>query len=231
MNYYWGANQPFLLLEKRMQELNICLQAKGAVLNASIDLREKVKSFLPALDVRFEKCINTPHISLYQMKYRGENIRLLQDKLEQISNAHGKIVFTMDDHLVLVGKNIFWRSQEALENQQLQNLLNHIVDTISPLRSPHPMSQVCARINSLSLEEKTMVEKYGVYWGLPHNFDPHITLAYNISRTDKAIVEALKTIKVHQCISFSASDLCLGSIGYHGNLESSISTYPFASSQ
>jgi hypothetical protein len=213
-----------------MQELNICLQGKGNILNVFLDLREKVEFLLSGLDVTFEKCLNIPHVSLYQMNYRGRDIKLLHDKLEQICNAQGKILFTMDAQLDLVGKNIFWRSQEALENQQLQNLLNHIVDYISPLRSSHPMGQIREKMNALSLEEKRLVEKYGVYWGLPHNFNPHITLAYNVSRTDKAIVEALKTIRVPEGISFLASELCLGSIGYHGNLESSISTYSFATS-
>ena len=177
-----------------MRELNVCLEACENALDTSLLLAERIANFLKDEGVEFERCSNIPHLSLYQFNSENNKQKIIQKELCSIAKDHKPISFLMDSRVEIVGNNIFWRSRAALDNSHLMNLLENVVEKLSLFKSIQPLQQIRDRFDLLSQDQKMLVSKYGVYWGLPYNFDPHITLIYNLSRTDVSIKKSLEKI-------------------------------------
>ena len=206
-----------------MTSIDIFIPAKYEALKTSNKLTSFVKAQLQKQDIDFENCSNIPHISLYQLKIKEQHLENIKTKINDICINSLKFSFSMNNCIQEVGNNVFWRSQEAINHSMLRKLLTGIVETIKLFKADNPLEQISLNINKLTVEQKSLVDEYGVFWGLPHNFDPHITLVYNLSKPDTGIMDVTPFKKD---IQFIAEEICIGTIGYHGNIESVIYSQP-----
>ncbi|WP_148121333.1 hypothetical protein [Candidatus Williamhamiltonella defendens] len=79
---------------------------------------------------------------------------------------------------------------------------------------------------NLSLDQREKVKNYGIFWGLPGNLNPHITLFYDsgVDRKDQnktfiSIKDLIGEIAVTPGIVFKAQSLAIGKLGRSGNVE------------
>ena len=209
-----------------MNNIDIFIPAKYEALKTTNELLSWLKTGLQKQSVEFENCPNVPHISLYQLKINDVYIDKIKTQIRDICKNYSKFSFLMNNNIEKVGNNIFWRSYEAIENPILQHLLIETVESIKQFKDSSPLEQISSRFSTLTPEQKSLVDEFGVYWGLPHNFDPHITLIYNLSRENVTIE---KTPLLEKKVRFIAEEISVGIIGYHGNIERVIYSHPLES--
>lgn len=208
-----------------MIEIDILIPAENSVKALSEKLSRSIKDDLKEFRIGFDLCTNVPHISLYQLNVPKKNLDLVLEQISDICDTHQQFDFQMDCHPEIVGSNIFWRSNEATQNSFLKDLLHSVVNNIKNFKHKTPLRQIVPSIESLSKEQISLIEKYGVFWGLPDNFDPHITLVYNLSNPGEVKENNILEKYAIDPLNFFSNKLCVGQIGYHGNVEEIISCF------
>ncbi len=156
-----------------------------------------------------------PHITLFQGSFPEDPQGTLQSLLNELENK--SLVLEMEDHLfVNTNGNIFWNVQITPE---LQKLHEEILALCKPTTKWYLMKQRIDRLTNvlsdLTEEAKTNVLKNG-FAASGNLFLPHITLGKLVSRDDDAQLLDIVLPKM----SFTASQIIGGPLGYHGNIES-----------
>ena len=123
----------------------------------------------------------------------------------------------MDRRIVREGDNLFWRVSCMKEDFEVKKIQSKVIDVIRPFRAKRSLRQIQDNLFFLNERQKQDIEFCGVYWGLPHNFDPHITLAYKAPSFEKE--EALFDSFILPNIIFDVSQVALVKLGYYGNVE------------
>ena len=207
-------------------EVTTCCSEVGVVFLPVKDTQEKFWRaaddffcFMKDQGVSFPYLRNIPHISLYQMNVSLINLMEVERILSALTL--GGLVgaeFSMDQHAGWEGDNIFWRVRSMRKNTYIKIFQSHVVDQLKPLRHQNSPLQLQNRIPYLKTNQRKDVEEYGVYWGLPHNFDPHVTLVYKSSLLSDRVKTILKTFSF-PILSFEIGSIALAKLGYYGNVE------------
>ena len=157
---------------------------------------------------------NHPHVTLFQLSVKGENIPKIYECLGQTVPDLCRVPrVALKPVLSVVGSNLFWNVDALFHDPFLKRVHKQIVDTISPLRSDARIGHLEENYCLLSDAKKSDVDQYGICWSLPHNFDPHFTVIYNMpSAFNLDLVPPL-----NPC-SFKPAYLGVGLLGYHGNV-------------
>lgn len=148
---------------------------------------------------------NTLHISLFQLRIEDHLLEECLKKFEyiQLRNIH----FLISD-LKYTDGNI--RAELKLNKALFQASVEKIVGLYSSLRSNSLMEQI--DITSLSKEQLTLVEQYGIYWNVPSDKSrPYITLIYG----SKGCID---TTKVFEESTINIKSIALVTLGKLGNV-------------
>ncbi|HLD95151.1 MAG TPA: hypothetical protein VI959_00725 [Alphaproteobacteria bacterium] len=124
----------------------------------------------------------------------------------------------MKTTLEIVGNNIFWRSFDMSSKFCFEDFHKDLVGKLKKYKNA-PLLQI--QNKNLTLEQEKLVKEYGVYWGIPGYFDPHITVVYELSLTEEKrekVKRFLKMLEVKNYI-LKPTKLILARIEYYGNLE------------
>lgn len=164
------------------------------------------------IDVKQDR--NHPHVTLFQLSVKGSNIPKISKELAQFLPDLGRVPrVALKPALSVVGANLFWNIDALFQNPLLKKVHKQVVNTISPLRSDIRMGHLEKNYSLLPDAKKSDVDQYGICWSLPHNFDPHFTVIYNIPSDFN--LDFLPPL--NQC-SFKPAYLGMGLLGYHGNV-------------
>lgn len=152
---------------------------------------------------------NIPHVSLFQMCVDKEKLSVIIQSVQEIAenNASLPLLF-FQKQLVMKGNNLFLN---LYESQALSRLNEKIIENISSLRSKKLMKQVVDTKTNPSMVED--INKYGIWWGLPHNYDPHFTIVYDLKKKLE-----ITQLPLFASESFKPSALGVGLLGYNGNV-------------
>ncbi len=133
---------------------------------------------------------------------------------------------TMRSSLTDTQENIFWTVEKIDAETRLNDFHTSIVEIARVYRSSELMEQVSSALGALSLDQRKKVENYGIFWGLPGNLNPHITLFYDsgVDREDQnkifvSIQDLIGKIAVTPAFVFTAESLAIGQLGRAGNVE------------
>ncbi len=156
-----------------------------------------------------------PHITLFQGSFPEDPKDALQALLQTLE--HTPLVLEMEEHLfVNTNGNVFWNVKITPELQQLHE---EILTLCKPVTKGYLMRQRVERLNNvlsdLSEEAKTNVLQHG-FAAAGNLFLPHLTLGKLVSRDDDAQLLDIALPKM----SFTASQIIGGPLGYHGNIKS-----------
>lgn len=170
------------------------------------------------LNVKFEQLLtdipnkkNIIHISLFQGYFCRMQLEKISEMLSQIVDSTFSLRIELDSKLTEACANLFWNVKPQA---QLYELHKNILTAISPYReAPLPVFLDCYA--QLPLIQQQLIDRYGTPHAL-HNFQPHITLYYNVGHRLK---NDIKVIKPQRNFSFLVNQLIIGRIGYTGNLK------------
>jgi hypothetical protein len=116
----------------------------------------------------------------------------------------------MNDSLIQSDNYIFWCANEA--KSVLRRVHSHIVTLASPYRSKSAdFSQLTAYDKIIHAKD---IDDYGIYWCLPHNFNPHITLVYNIE-TKLELTTIFRKIECPRTL-FQTKAIAIAELGPYG---------------
>ncbi|MDP2194163.1 MAG: hypothetical protein Q8K36_06535 [Alphaproteobacteria bacterium] len=164
--------------------------------------------------INLEQDKNHPHVTLFQLSVKGENIPKIYQSLDQVALDLARLPSVpLKPALSVVGRNVFWNIDALFQNPLLNKAQKNIVDMIAPLKSDKRMRQLEEKYNTLSDVQKEDVNQYGICWSLPHNFVPHFTVIYNMPSDFN-----LKFVSPMKQYSFKSAYLGVGLLGYHGNV-------------
>jgi hypothetical protein len=179
-------------------------------------LEKKIKDFLKKNALSYKELNNIPHISLYQFKSSPDFIPLIKKIILEIKCPSLGLRFK--PLLEIVGNNIFWRCYLEKDDDALNSFHERLVNNLKRYKVG-PLSQIDE--TKLLKSQEILVKEYGVYWGIPGQFDPHITLVYElfINEEEKgALNDYLKSLTVKEFF-FNLDATVLAKIGLHGNIE------------
>ncbi|ACQ67832.1 hypothetical protein BJP44_05225 [Candidatus Williamhamiltonella defendens] len=169
---------------------------------------------------------NIPHISLFQLKIEESRLPELIENLGVFLKKNPFLpTLTMRSSLTDTQENIFWTVERIDDETNLNDFHKSIVEIAAAYRSSELMEQV-RMLRNLSLDQREKVKNYGIFWGLPGNLNPHITLFYDsgVDRKDQnktfiSIKDLIGEIAVTPGIVFKAQSLAIGKLGRSGNVE------------
>ena len=178
------------------------------------DLTKRICSNHQGCGIDVKQDRNHPHVTLFQLSVKGHNIPNISKYLAEVLPDLGRVSrVALKPELSVVGSNLFWNVDALFHDPFIKRVHKQIVDTISPLRSDVRIGHLEENYCPLSDAKKSDVEQYGIFWSLPHNFDPHFTVIYNMpSDFNLDLVPPL-----NPC-SFKPGYLGLGLLGYHGSV-------------
>ncbi len=169
------------------------------------------KNFLGKYVCRNNK--NTPHVSLFQIAIEAYRLNSLLEcfsekfnNIDQRISLYIKSIKKIDGNIALdlsftheSDKKAFLKIKKEVISFSLKYLTPHVF-----------LSQI--NFQKLSNEEKKLVQKFGIHWGVSNKdiSKPHLTLCYQKSLNEKYDEILLRDI----CFS----KLGIGLIGYYGNV-------------
>lgn len=205
---------------------NLC--ELGIFLLPSDDLTSEIQHLTDDIVIRhkkkgifFEQDENTPHVTLFQLVMDETKI---PDLLEKISHELSVLSLipqvSLEPILTKVGHNLFWNVERLFENHFLKKAHTNIVHHALSLRSDNVMRQV-AQHYKLPPSQRESVDLYGIWWSLPHNYDPHFTVIYDLpDGFDETLIPPLKPQV------FKPAFLGIGRLGFQGNVTQVIERLP-----
>lgn len=164
---------------------------------------------------------NKPHLSLYQLNIDDRDLEKVKNAIELVSQKYEKLAFVLDDKLVDTKENVFWCSQRAKTDQKLLALLSEVIDSVKLLRHKNLMRQL--RDIPLDESDKILIEKYGVPFGVPERFNPHITILYNTFNLIKEEYLSFTKEPIEQEVKFDK--IAVVQLGISGNIEKTLIEY------
>tara|TARA_Y100000780_G_C13673097_1_gene413195 strand:+ start:1084 stop:1734 length:651 start_codon:yes stop_codon:yes gene_type:complete len=195
-------------------EVGIFLQPDDALFYYIQDLTKRICKNHKNCGVDIEQDKNQPHVTLFQLSIKGDNIPKISKYLAQAALDLIRVPrVALKPELSVVGANLFWNVDALFQNPLLKKVHKNIVEMMSPLRSEQHIGHLEENYSLLSDAKKSDVDQYGICWSLPHNFDPHFTIIYNMPFDFN--LDLVPSIS--QC-SFKPAYLGVGLLGYHGNV-------------
>lgn len=155
-----------------------------------------------------------PHITLFQGSFPEDPQGTLQALLNELENT--PLALEMQDHLFInTNGNVFWNVEIT---SQLQKLHEEILTLCKPITKGYLMKQrvdrLTATLSDLSEEAKSNVLQNG-FAASGNLFLPHLTLWKLVHQSDASKIKEISIPKM----SFTASQIIGGPLGYHGNIE------------
>lgn len=150
---------------------------------------------------------NRIHLSLYQFSICPNKAESLWKEITVLQIPSLKMIF--NNPLCWVGKNLFWRCRVTPEISVFHQT---VVKTAQPFRLGF-LTQVKENYKPFTIRERELIHRYGVPWGTPENFDPHVTLLYN--QVDRFPLDTFSL----QGIACKPKGFSLARLGFHGTVE------------
>ncbi len=171
---------------------------------------------------------NNFHITFYQLRINEENLQPLISALEKITKDISHLSFKMNTTLKDTQHHLFWGSDEAKNLAGLKELHKKIIDVAKNFRhQTEPFSRADRTLQKFTLEQLQHIQEFGIFWGLVHNFDPHITIVYD-SGKDREGINIQKCIENIEPSSpdhvFYGKSIAIGELGPAGNVIKIINT-------
>lgn len=201
-------------------DLNIFLAPSENIVAGYNQIEKSLKDMV-GFSVEFESCPNVPHLSLYQLAVSADKISSMISELNAIETSLSP--FKMNTNLNIKGTNVFWSSEAATFHKDLVLFHEQIVNRFKEFRATSPLRQIQENWAYLSDEKKHLVDQYGVFWGIPGYFDPHITVLYNFSDRQHLLPHIIDSILIPES-TFTSYALGIAKIGFHGNIEETLFT-------
>lgn len=199
----------FLIPNKLIQEQSEIVQ------NNFIEIFNKKTN----MDLFKKICKNTFHITLYQLKIECDKINELKNQLKIFSKSFKDLSFDMDHKITKSTNHIFWNSKNAQKNSLLISLHKKVVAIGNEFRNKHSFLHRIEKNQNLTKEQIQKVESFGIFWSLPGDFLPHITIMYDIvPNYSKIIDEILEEIPEINCKKFYSNSIAIGELGESGNV-------------
>jgi hypothetical protein len=161
-----------------------------------------------------------PHISLFQLVIKHEDEAKLEEAIKALCKGMQSFQLSMHKEITVEKENVFWNTEFP---EQLKILQQKIIDVANGFRDKgfiFPQLKDVDR-SKLSEQQRTDIDKYGIFWGLPHTADSHCTLYYGFG-TDvmKDANNHLKDINP-KFTDFKIKAIAVGELGPMGNVLSS----------
>ncbi len=164
---------------------------------------------------------NNFHITLFQLRIVEDNLSLLSRIVEKSLADFSTLSFRMDPDLQDTQHHIFWASHEAENLPSLNKLHHQVVCAAKDLRDlSKPFSRANPTEKIFSEKQSKDIKEFGIFWGLPHNFNPHITIIYNSGqdRNGISIKKCIQNIKPKPLHEFHGKAIAIGELGPAGNV-------------
>lgn len=159
---------------------------------------------------------NRIHLSLYQFAICPSKAESLWKAITVLQIPSLRMSF--HNSLSWVGKNLFWRCRVI---PGILAFHQRVIENVQPFRKGF-LTQVKENYKSFTRGERELIHRYGVPWGIPENFDPHVTLLYN--HEDRFPLEGLSL----QPIACKPRAFALVRLGFHGTVEAILFEYCLA---
>ncbi len=171
---------------------------------------------------------NNFHITFYQLRINKENLQPLISAIEEVTRDISHISFKMNNALKDTQHHLFWGSDEAKNLTNLKELHKKIIEAAKNFRhQTEPFSRANRKLQKFTHEQCQDIEEFGIFWGLAHNFDPHITIVYDSGKDRNGV-------NIQQCIekikpsysdhAFYGKSIAIGELGPAGNVIDIINT-------
>ena len=203
-------------------EIGIVLLPDDDVRLASETLSKQIYDELDAIDFSIAKVANQPHISLFQMNMDESFLPALHKALATITLECPKMSLELEPYLRNTYENIFWDvAKDTNDYSILEGVFQTVVDKVANLRHPNLMRQL--RNIELSKDDLALIERYGVNFGVPGRFNPHITICYD-SGQSKQIDGVVNKIAIPQK-KLTCNQLAIARLGFSGNVEEILASF------
>ncbi len=205
---------PLDSLKEGKFDFGVAIFPPQEIQDAALWLLEQIKSQKIELTNTLD-ATHLPHITLFQGSFPEDPQNTLQWLLDEIKNT--PLELEMEDHLfVNTNGNVFWNVKITPELQQLHE---EMIALCKPLTKWYLMKQRVERLTNalsdLSEESKANVLEHG-FAAAGNLFLPHITLGKLVNRDNDTQLLDIALPKM----SFTASQIIGGPLGYHGNIKS-----------
>ncbi len=198
-----------------------CLKANMLQDSCLVNLEKSGLIKLATYDKNYR---NLFHMTLYQLLIESSNLHALCESIKKISLDLQSLSFQMNISLTNTHHNIFWNSDEAKDLISLKKSHEEAITEGNKRRiksETFSRSQYC-KTGQLTAQEILDIEEYGIFWGLPHNFMPHITVIYNLNcdKNNIRIRDCLDEVQMESHHLFHAKSIAIGELGPAGNVTS-----------
>lgn len=165
---------------------------------------------------------NNFHITFYQLRIAEESLPSLISAMKEITKDILHFSFSMNKTVKDTQHHLFWGSDEAKNATPLKELHKKIIEKAKNFRHPtEPFSRADRTFKQFTQEQCQDIAEFGIFWGLAHNFDPHITLVYDSGKDRDGIniqqcIEKIKTSSSDHV--FYGKSIAIGKLGAAGNV-------------
>jgi hypothetical protein len=171
---------------------------------------------------------NYLHISLYQLRILEKNLPQFYREMALFARNTPALSFKMNDSLQDTQQHLFWTSDEAKNFPPLTKLHERMVNEARKYRDQSEAFSQVKKIspNELTVAQSQSIEEFGIFWGLPTNFNPHITLLYNSGkdRNGVSIKHCIEDVKPPRFHEFYGKAIAIGKLGPGGNVVNILAT-------
>lgn len=168
-----------------------------------------------------QKYFNNFHITFYQLRIDKENLQPLISAVGEVTRDISHLSFKMNTALKDTQHHLFWGSDEAKNLTILKELHKKIINVAKNFRHPtEPFSRADGALKKFTPEQYQDIEEFGIFWGLVHNFDPHITIVYDSEKDREGIniQRCIEKIKPSSNHVFYGKSIAIGELGPAGNV-------------
>ena len=171
---------------------------------------------------------NNFHITFYQLRIIEKDLPPLISAIREVAKDVSQLSFKMNNIVKDTQRHLFWGSDEAKNLTGLKELHGKIIEKAKNFRhSTEPFSRADRGLKKFTNEQCQDIKEFGIFWGLAHNFDPHITIVYDSGEDrdgvniQKSIAEIKTSYPNH---SFYGKSIAIGKLGPAGNVTDIVST-------
>lgn len=191
-------------------------------------LSTQVQTTFRKQQVPFNAVRNIPHLSLFQGCFDEEVLPPVYNDLNALSQTLSCLTLKINPRLQDTQENIFLTFEKSLEALTLFNQFYKA--PIYTRRTPNQlMAQVDAALEKgIDPKSQDLIKTYGLFWGVPGTFNPHVTLIYG-SHIHPNLEAALSDLNV-PASPLRFNKIGMGRIGVEGNVEEVETFYPLADS-
>lgn len=175
-------------------------------------------------DISYNPVVNIPHLSIFQGVFEQDGLEKLKAGAQVLAQRYTHVTLACDARLEDTHENIFLNFTNP---EKVAPLFDAFYDAdLYKMRSEDRLMQQVQRDVKAGVGEKAqaLIQTYGLYWGVPGRYRPHITLVYGSHAHPKipAVLDAVIS-KIH---TLTFTQLGVGRLGFEGNVTEVIRTYP-----